>query len=183
MIGAEAHAVFAKRSALRLVEPLHIFGDLLPFEHAQIFDQPVSDAATNSGYVLGRAQGRQRTEQLFDMRLEPEFEPRLHLLARRSGELLVGQHADARMHHFLSGGELADRISGPADGAVGGQNELLVGSLRQLSCARIDLAGQCLLRGRMQRLGLRTARGRIGGEAKALQPPDQMALDRDFASL
>ncbi len=37
------------------------------------------------------------------MRLEPEIEPRLHLLARGSGELFVGQNADARMHHILAG--------------------------------------------------------------------------------
>src|SRR6187401_2140537 len=100
------------------------------------------------------------------MRLEPEIEPRLYLFASSPGELLVGQDTDARLHHSLTGRQLADCISGPADRAVGCQNELLIAALRQLARARIDLAGEWLLSGRVQRLGFRSACGRIGGEAK-----------------
>ena len=48
-------------------------------------------------------------EQLLDMRLEPEIEPRLHRLARRAGEMLVGDDAHARPQHVVAGDELADR--------------------------------------------------------------------------
>ena len=81
------------------------------------------------------------------------------------------------------GNELADRLAEPADGAVGGEHELLVRRLRQPRRARVDLAGQRLLRRAGKRLRFR-ARGRgVGREHEAVEPADGVAFDHDFAGL
>ena len=125
----------------------------------------------------------QRAEQLFDMRLQPQIEPRLHGLARRAGEAVVGNDAQARMQRVVGRDELGDRVAGPADGAVGGQHELVVGRCGKLGGARVDLAGEHLLRGRLQRLGVRAGFRRIGCKGKSIEPADRMAFHDHFAGL
>ncbi len=125
----------------------------------------------------------QRPEQLFDMRLQPQIEPRLHGLARRAGEAIVGNDADARMQRVVGRDELCHRIAGPADGAVGGQHELVVGRRGEFFGARVDLAGQHLLRRRLQRLGIRAGFRRIGRKGKSVEPADRMAFNDHFAGL
>ena len=127
VIGAEAHAVFAQGSARGLVEILHLGGNLGALEHAERLDQLERDAAPDAGDVFGLGEPEQRPQQFFDMRLQPQIEPRLHGLARRAGETIVGNDADARMQRVVGRDELCHRVAGPADGAVGCQHELLVG--------------------------------------------------------
>ncbi len=55
---------------------------------------------------------------------EPEVETGLHRLERRTGQLLVGENAQARPQHDVAGDDLGDRLADPADGAVGGEHEL-----------------------------------------------------------
>ena len=109
-----------------------------------------------------RRELEQRRQDFLDMGLEPEIEARLHGVARCAGEPLVGDDAQARLEYLLAGDELCDRLAEPADGAIGGQHELLVRGLREPRGARVDLAGQRLLRGAGKRLGFR-ARGRASG--------------------
>ncbi len=78
VIGAEAHAVFAQARPRRLIEILHLGRDLGTLEHAQRLDQLKGDAARDAGDVLGFGKVEQRSEQLSDMRLQPQIEPRLH---------------------------------------------------------------------------------------------------------
>ena len=130
---------------------------------------------------LGGREREQRPEQLLDMRFEPEIEPRLHRLARRAGEMLVGDDAHARAQHLFAGDELADRGAGPAQRAVGGEHELVVRRLRQPRGARVDLAGERLLRGVLQRLGFGSARRGVGREHEAVEPADGVAFDHDLA--
>ena len=92
------------------------------------------------------------------MRLEPEVEPRLHRIARRAGEMLVGDDAHARLERLLAGNELADRLSEPPESAIGREHELPVRRVRKARGARIDLSRQRLLRGAGKCLRLR-ARG------------------------
>jgi hypothetical protein len=66
---------------------------------------------------------------------------------------------------------LATGIAGPADGAVGGQHELLVGRCGELFGARVDLAGQRLLRGGLQRLGVGAGLRRIGAKVNPSSRP------------
>ena len=75
------------------------------------------------------------------------------------------------------------RVAGPADGAVGGQHELIVGRRRQFLGARVDLAGQRFLRGGLQRLGVGAGFGRVGRERKSVETADHMALYDHFAGL
>ena len=103
----------------RLVETLDVFGDLLPLQHAERLDDLEGDAAGDAGDVFGGGKREQRTEQPLDMVLEPEIEPRLHRVARRAGELLVGDHAKPRPQHVVAGDQLADRRADPAHRAVG----------------------------------------------------------------
>ena len=117
------------------------------------------------------------------MRLQPEIEPRLHGLARRAGEALVGNDADARMQRVVGRHQLCHGIAGPADGAVRGQHELVVGGGGEFFGARVDLAGQRLLRGRLQRLGIGARLRRLWRKGKSVEPADHMAFHDYFAGL
>ena len=92
--------------------------------------------------VMSSADGEreQRPEQLLQMRLEPEIEPRLHGVARRAGQMLVGENAHARLQHIVARGELADRLAEPADAAVGGEHELLVRRVPTSFSARASIS-------------------------------------------
>ena len=173
-----------KRGARRLVEALHLFGDLLALEHAERLDQLEGDAARDAGDVLGGGEREQRAEQLLDMGLEPEVEPRLHRLARRAGELLVGddaQRADAarrRRRSSLPTGAPIQR-SVPSEAST----NCSLRRLRQPGGARVDLAGERPARRGLQRLGFRAAGRRIGGKREAVETADHVALDHHFAGL
>ena len=117
------------------------------------------------------------------MRLQPQIEPRLHGLARRAGEAVVGDDADARMQRVVGRDELGHRVAGPADGAVGGQHELVVGRCGKLCGARVDLAGEHLLGSRLQCLGVRAGFRRIGCKGKSVEPADGVAFHDHFAGL
>jgi hypothetical protein len=102
-------------------------------------------------------------EQLLQMRLEPQVEPRLHGVARGAGQLLVGEDAHARAQHLVARHELADRLAEPAQAAVGGEHDLLVGRMGEPRGARLDLARERFLRGSPQGLAFRTRRCGVGG--------------------
>ena len=181
MIGAEAHAVLAQRRARFLIEAFHLLGDARALQHAERFGELERDAARDAGDVFRAGQRQQRPEQLLDVRLDPEVEPRLHGVARRAGEMLVRENAHARAQHVVARRELADRLAEPADAAVGREHELLVAGMGELCGARVDLAGERLLRGGAQRLAFRTRGRGIGCELEAREPPDRVALDDHFA--
>src|SRR5262245_66657875 len=103
------------------------------------------------------------------MRLQPRIETGLHFVARRTGQLLVGDDAHARLERLLGGNDAADRLPLPADHAVGRQYELVVLGLRDAPGASVDLAGQRLLRGAGERLRLRARGGRVGREGEAVE--------------
>ncbi len=117
------------------------------------------------------------------MRLEPELEPGLHLLTRRTGEALVGDDADARMQRLLRGSQARHGVAGPADGAVGGQHELLVRRIAQFFGARVDLAGEHRLRCSLQGFRIGACFRRIRCKGEAIEAADDMAFDDDFAGL
>ena len=88
-----------------------------------------------------------------------------------------------RMQRVLGRDNFRHRVTSPADGAVGGQHELIVGRSAQLFGPRVDLARQHLLGGGLQRLGIGACFRRIGRKGKAVEPADGVALDDDFAGL
>jgi NAD(P)H-nitrite reductase large subunit len=100
-----------------------------------------------------------------------------------AGQALVGDDADARVQRIVGGDQLGHCIAGPAQRSVGGQHELIVRRLRKLFGARVDLAGQRLLRRRLQRLGIRARLGRIRREHESVETADGMALHDHFAGL
>ncbi len=183
MIGPEPHAIFAQRGPRRLIEILHLGGDLRTLQHAQRFDQLKGDAARDPRDVLGLGEAEQRSQQLLDVGLQPQIEPCLHGLARRAGQAIVGNDADARMQRVVGGNQSCDGVAGPADGGVRCQHELIVGCGRQFLGARVDFAGQRLLRGRLQRFGIGTGLGRIGRKCETVEAADHMALYDHFAGL
>ncbi len=130
MIGPEPHAVFAQRGPRRLVEILHLGRDLRTFQHAQRLDQLKCDPARYPRDVLGLGEVEQRPQQLFDMRLQPQIEPRLYRFARRAGQAIVGNDADAWMQRVIGRHQLCHGVAGPADGGVRCQHKLVVGGGR-----------------------------------------------------
>ena len=141
------------------------------------------DAARDAGDVLGLGEVEQRSQQLFDMRLQPQIEPGLHRLARRAGQTLVGNDAQPRMQRVVGRDQLRHRVAGPADGAVRGQHELFVRRGREFLGARVDLAGQRLLRGGLQRLGIGAGLSRVGRKGESVEAADHMAFYDHFAGL
>ena len=183
MIGAKAHAIFAQRGARRLIEILHLALDPRALQHAKRFDQLECDAARNAGDVFGLGEFEQRPEQFLDMRLQPEIEPVLHRLARRAVQPLVGDDAQPRMQRIIRRHQFGDCIAGPAQRAVGGEHELIVGRRGQFFGARIDLAGERLLRRRLQRLGVGTGFRCVGRKGESVEPANHMALNNHVAGL
>ena len=88
-----------------------------------------------------------------------------------------------RMQRVIGRDKLCDRIAGPADGAVGGQHELVVGRCGEFGGARVDLAGEHLLGSRLQCLGIRAGFSRIGCKGKSIEPADGVAFHNHFAGL
>ena len=125
----------------------------------------------------------QRPQQFLDMRLQPQIEPRLHGLARRAVQTLVGDDADARMQRVVGRHQLGHRIAGPADGSVRRQHELIVGGGGQFFGTRVDFAGQRLLRGRLQGFGVGAGLRRIRRKGESVEPADHMAFYDHFAGL
>ena len=87
------------------------------------------------------------------------------------------------MQRVVGRHQLGHRVAGPADGAVRGQHELVVGGGGELFGARVDLAGQRLLRGRLQRLGVGAGLRRLGRKGEPVEPADHMAFHDHFAGL
>ena len=61
--------------------------------------------------------------------------------------------------------------------------KLLVGRGRQFLGARVDFAGQRLLRGRLQCLGIGAGLRRVGRKGKSVEAADHMAFYDHFAGL
>ena len=185
VIGAEAHAVFAQGRARGLIEPLHVVGDFLPLEHAERLDQLERDAARDAGDVFRRRRRATSGPSSFSICALTQWSSRACTgFARGAGQLLVGENAHARTQHVLAGGELADRVAGPADGAVRRQHELLVGGLRQTCAARASISpASAFCAAACSALASEPPADGSAREAKALEPADRMALDRDFAGL
>src|SRR4029079_17267419 len=126
VIGTEAHAIFAQGCARGLIKAFDFLRHLLSFKHAKRFDELEGNATRHSGDVLGGGEREQRCEQLLDVSLEPEVEAVLHQFARGTGKMLVGDDTYARTQGIVAGSELADKIAGPAQGAVGSKYNLIV---------------------------------------------------------
>ncbi len=117
------------------------------------------------------------------MGLQPEIEPGLHGFARRAGQAFIGDNANARMKRIIRRRQPADRIAGPADRSLRCQHKLIVRGGGEFLGARIDFAGQRLLRGGLQRLGLGAGFRRIGRKGESVETADHMALYDHFAGL
>jgi hypothetical protein len=105
-----------------------------------------------------------------DVRLEPEIEPRLHGIARRAGELLVGDDAHARLEH--SSPAMSLPTGSPSQRMTPSEASTNCSSAPATALRRgVDLAGERLLRGGVQRLGLRAGGRGVGGELKPSSRP------------
>ena len=183
VIGAETDAVFAQHRARGLVEILQLVGDLRTLEHAERLDELKGDAAGDAGDVLGLGELEHRPEQLLDMGLEPELEPRLHLVAGGAGQALVGDDADARMQRVLCGRQPRHGVAGPADDAFRGQHELVVRRVAEPFGAHVDLAGEHRLRCSLQGFRIGACFRSVRCKGEAVEAADDMAFDDDFAGL
>ena len=76
---------------------------------------------------------------------------------------------------------LADRLAQPADQPVVRQHEGVVDGLVHAAGARLDLGGERLLRGGVQRLRLFAVGGGVGGKTESKQRTDVVPLDHDLA--
>ena len=132
--------------------------------------------------ILGLVQAEQRPSS-FRYGLQPQIEPGLHRFARRAVEAIVGNDADARVQHVVGRDQFCNRVAGPADYAVGGQHELIVGGGGQFLGAGVDLAGQRLLRGGLQGLGVGAGFRRIWSKGESVEPANHMAFNYYFAGL
>ena len=108
-------------------------------------------------------------------------EPGLDLLARRPGEVLLDQQAQARFDRLLAGGQTRHRLADPAQQSVMGQDEGVVAGEHDARGARLDLAGKGLHRRHVQGFRLRPAGLRVSGKAETLQHSDVLALDEHIA--
>ena len=182
VVGAEAHAELAQRGAGVLRQGFQLLGDLGALQHPQRFADLEGDAARDAVERFARFQLLERAEQLLDVLRDPQVEAALHHLQRRAGQLLVGDDAHVRLEDVRTGCDAPDRLAEPADQPVVGQHEGLVHRLVDAGGAALDLGGQRLLRGGVQRARL-LARGlRVGGEAEAVELADVLAFHHHVAA-
>ena len=125
---------------------------------------------------LGGAEVEERLQQRLGVIGEPQVDARLHALARRRRQRLVGEQDEARLQRVVALDDAGDRRALPAQRAVAGEDEIAVGGGRHPLGALGDLAGERLLRGGAQRLRLRTVGIRVGREAEAVEAADMLAL-------
>ena len=112
---------------------------------------------------------------------EPEFEARTHRFKRGAGQLLVGEHMNARRQHVIARGDLGHDLAQPTDRAVARQHEGLVDGLGHAGREIFDLAGERLLRRGVQGARDIAARRRVERETEALQGAQMLAFDHDVA--
>ena len=82
-------------------------------ERAELLGDLERDAAGHAADILGIGELEQRAEQPLDVRLEPLIEPGLHAVARRAGELLVGNDAHPRLEDLFAPELVAPRLLDP----------------------------------------------------------------------
>ena len=119
----------------------------------------------------------QRLQQRLDLVVDEALGAGGDLVARRAGQLLVGEQDDARPQRIVAGDQRGDRRADPAQRAVRAERDVAVGAGREAVGARLELGRQRLLRGGLDRLGVLAAGRLVGGEAEALQLADMMAFD------
>ena len=95
VIGAKPHAVFAQTGARRLLQAFHFVGDFLPIENAELLDKLKRNTARNPGDIFSRQQFQQRPKQFREMGFD-NAQPRIDRIARRAGQMFVGEHPHAR---------------------------------------------------------------------------------------
>ena len=109
--GAEADAHGTQRGAGLLIERFQLFGDFCAIEHAERLSDLKRDAAGYACQVFGGFELEQGAEELFDMGFEPEINARLDEVARRGGEMVIGEDAQARLQNFFTGDEAGDHFA------------------------------------------------------------------------
>ncbi len=87
------------------------------------------------------------------------------------------------MQRVVGRHQFCHRVAGPADGAVGGQHELIVGGGGKFLGAGVDLAGQRLVRGRLQGLGVGAGFRSVRRKGEAVEAADHMAFHGHFPGL
>ena len=183
MIGAEAHAVFAQRRARGLVETFDLLGDAVALQHAERLGELERDAARDAGDVLGRWTSANSGPSSFSRCALSHRSSRACTASRDgAGQMLVGEDPHARAQHLVARRQLADRLAVPAQRAVATTARTARRAHGESRAgARLDLAGERLLRGGAQRLAFGTGGRGVGGELEAGEPPDRVAFDDDFA--
>lgn len=114
VVGAEAHTKAAQGRATLLVERLHLLGDIAAVDEAEILDQLEGNAAADAGNLVGVLQVDERLQQRFDLEIDEAFGARGDLVARRAGQLFVGQKHKARLQRVFARNQRADRRADPA---------------------------------------------------------------------
>ena len=184
VIGAEADAVFAQRRARGLVEILHLGGDLRALQHAERLDQLKRDAARNAGDVFGLVRDRTAGPSSFSICVFSHRSSRVCTASRgapvsRSSAMMRsrGCSASSAATSFATASPVQRMV--PSDVST----NCVVGRRAEFFGARVDLAGQRLLRGRLQRLGVGAGLRRIWRKGESVEAADHMALNGHFAGL
>ena len=108
--------------------------------------------------LVGALQVDQRLQQRFDLEVHEALGARRDLVARRAGQLLVGEQDDARPQRILGRDQRADRRADPAQDAVGAERDVAIGGSGKALRARFELRAERLLRGGLDRLAVLACR-------------------------
>ena len=97
----------------------------------RLLDQPERNAARHAGQRLVRREIDQRLKQRPMCAVSQAARRVLDQLARRAGELLVGEDDEARLQRVVAGDEPRDRLALPAQMAVEREHDLAVAGARR----------------------------------------------------
>ena len=181
---AEADAEPGQRASIAGVQVADQALGLLAPHGALLLDQPVGDAASGAAQALaegGLAQALQGCEAARQPGVAPAGEALPHALLDPRVEGRIHDQVKPRRQDRPSRPKPRHSRVLPADGVVGAQGQALVRSRDQLG----HLASQGRQRGTARSRAEQAAVGiKVGfddREVQALDPPDDMAVDRDLA--
>ena len=114
-----------------------------------------------------------------DLEIDEALGARRYLVARGTGELLIGQQHKARLQRLVARDKRADRCTDPAQSAVRTQRNVAIGRGAEAFGPRLEFGCERLLGCRTHGLGILAAGALVGGEAEPLQLADMVAFDED----
>ncbi len=180
VVGPEADAVTAHRSARILIQRLHVVRHIAPEQHAEIFHELEGETLCKALQVFRTRQVIKRLQYRRDMMVHEALYAGDNMLAGVARQLVVRKEDEARTHDMIAGSQTRDRIAEPAHGPVRSESEVAVSGSIEARGPCLELERQSLLRCRLDSPGVRPLCAGNRRKPESGQLSNVMALHEDI---